>query len=464
MCAAQYNNHMKKKIGIIFLLLLAIALSAGLFACNRSTVSESQLMGKWSLTSVRISTLLGGDEVISPVHWRWLDFRGHISFNSDGSFEDVFGHTHEEGNWQVSGRNLNLNITSSTCLYLREDTYRFSVSGNTFSKTEHSMFSSRVTFYYTRAEALSTPTNLRVGNYLNWWGWMRISFVWDGDVDAVWEVQYRRAGNDEFENIFHGRNGRNIDIYSLSLPSGSNTFRVREIFDSWGHRVPELDSDFAYFQLYVREDIRLDAPQNIRAAETMRMLMWDDNPQANIQRFDAYIKTPSEPVYSFLSSGSFNGTLLYFPALAEGFHSVRVRAVGESFLENGDLVIPVSEFTFFDFDFKQRYMPLPPPDFTINENLISWNFGNINFDFWLQRVGEGVIASRWNDWDAGVRLTELKSYGLYIARFRFYPHWSMYSFVDGVLTTYGTSDFVYIYFETDSWGFIADYNIVVRTA
>jgi len=448
---------MKKKIVILFVLILVAALPVGLLACDFGiNPNREQLIGVWTLTSVH-SRGSFGERVIRPGDWEWSDFRGHIAFNEDGTFEDLFGFNIESGTWSVSGRNLTLNISQSNNFWARSEIYRFTVGIDTFSKSQSAAGES-VTFYYSRGEAadslrLSAPV-LRIQHLGT-----DTALVWEHIEDASYfEVQYRRAGQTEFEQSWNIWNNRARLADNFDFLPGENVIRIRAVADRWSGFI---DSEFAYYDIYVRHDVRLSTPI-IGYGWSYDVLTW--NTVAGAVRHIACFRMPGGD-FVHDEGGWGNSMRLNLRMMENGAYSVRVRAIGAGMFEDGVLLIPVSPNAYYHFDFVRRYAQIPVLGVTVGDGRITWEVDNNFHSFnsylrvagdtrlmpWLFGGGSSVWFSHRLDFRPGINLV----------RIQIIPSSGSYSFRDGVFTIYSASDFIDVYLNLDNDLNLIDYEVVV---
>ena len=470
-----------KKIGIMFLLMLSVALSAaGLFGCGNNAGTRDRLVGRWEVTQIRISTSFGfNSEVIESGHPAWYSLQGHITFFADGTYDETLAFARESGTWDISRRNLNTNVTASSDFHLRNDTYRFDVRGDTFTRTERVSARERITVYYSRVLPLSAPANLRIAQFPHQWGgWDRAEsgLTWDAvERTDHYVVEYRRAGETEFETVFFTTSENYIRIENtpgfrfdniFSLRPGLNEFRVTARFFPPETSLAWLDSEPSYYELYLQHDRRLNAPSNIVTQGSFHRITWDN--VAGAAGYDLYIKHPDSDFVLLYQGGPTylgpNSRYIQWHSLPAGSYTIRIKAVGAGLMENGMFVIPVSPYAYFNF--VRDYRRHPVPNVTVTDSDISWN--NImltSVSAQIKRAGDDNFST------IGFREPERVVFqqifllpGINIVRFRrevFYMF--TIDFEDGVIYINRPSDFVYVYLEVDQYRQLVNYDIIIRS-
>ena len=309
-----------------------------------------------------------------------------------------------------------------------------------------------------RQQQLNAPANLRIRD----WGRNDIEWGWIDNAEG-YRVYHRRAGSEVFEFVTQTWSNA-IDRHSFNFNAGINTVRVQAVGGRMSGGVTFADSDFAYLDIEVNADRRLDAPRNLRIDERGFSLAWDWS--ENSAGYRVYIRRPGNADFELHELPFWPDTWLPMQDFIDGRHTIRVQALGGvTAFEDGVLYIfSASDFTYYEFDFSRRQEQFPAPQNIrvnpsgwANEIHIAWDWAEraAAFYSWVKRPGQTTFQS-WLMGGGSSTWLNHSTQGLYVVRIQTLPSTGSFSFADGVLTEYTESDFVYVHINIVS-GSIADW-------
>jgi|GEM_PF-5398151 len=464
---------MRKKLTILFLIILSTAFALALSACEfGGRTNRRNLIGTWEIVRVRYE-YRNEVEDITPGSRHWHNYSGFLfTFNEDNTFIVGDGNSvSDRGNWHLNGNTLSLRVHS----YWGDDdviNVRINISRGVLSMIFEERNDGRMTYFFTQegpgsytpynpnannpAMPLAAPSNFRITNY------GQPALTWDEVAQADrYTVQLRPAGSAEF--IYSNTSWNNwFSIrwdFRYNLREGINTFRV-QAHAGWWSGNPHAYTAFSYLDVVVESRVTLPAPQNLRISENnWGEVIWDFTD--NRTNHFVYLGRGGEFVRYSEEWG--NGAWFDWSGMPAGAVSIRVRAVGEMVYENGVLVLPSSPFSYLNFDLSFVNIPLAPPDvavmsaspFHINLFLGRHDNGN-NFLWAVRRAGSNTFTANSNGWNN--RTDNLNvTRGINTIRIQLTTDWrNTATFVDGVFTTHTNSEWVYVDVEIGANGQIVN--------
>ena len=140
---------MKKLLMLGVMMVLVTVPAFALAGC--SGYLPQALIGRWEL--VRFQDHVNGTD-LQTGDWGFTTWEGELRLNPDGTFIDQFGVTTIQGTWWTSGNNITFRYNFGG--FRIDDVWQFTVSGDTFSKTQNistPLGQSHTTFSYERVVA-----------------------------------------------------------------------------------------------------------------------------------------------------------------------------------------------------------------------------------------------------------------------------------------------------------------------